>query len=307
MDKKFRISFYPKDASRVKVVSLSRRLGVLAACLLVPLSILGVWLLFAGPLHEPPETRRMRQKLAEENRALKARVGTLNRDMQDLRTDLTRLEEAKVNALMLSGIEYMDGADKRKKSSLFSFFQNLSPAKRDISGSLARARTISASLDSTLELLAGQGDRVASLPTSSPVSREAKSTREFGHSPDPFTGRKAMHAGVDFSHHAGAPIYAAGGGTVSEAGKDLLWGNCVRIDHGRGIETFYAHLQDLKTRRGQRVARGEVIGTMGMTGVSTGVHLHYELTVRNAKVDPMNFFLPDPYLAAGREVSPPGS
>src|SRR5690606_41725328 len=88
MDKKFRISFYPTDTSRVKVVSFSRRLGVLAACILVPLSILGVWLLFVGPLHEPPETRRMRQKLAEENRALKARVGSMNQDMQALRYDL---------------------------------------------------------------------------------------------------------------------------------------------------------------------------------------------------------------------------
>src|SRR5690606_41779072 len=105
MDKKFRISFYPTDTSRVKVVSFSRRLGVLAACMLVPLSILGVWLLFVGPLHEPPETRRMRQKLAEANRALKARVGSMNQDMQVLRSHLAPLEDVQVKGVMLSYVD----------------------------------------------------------------------------------------------------------------------------------------------------------------------------------------------------------
>lgn len=307
MDKKFRISFYPKDASRVKVMSLSRRLGILAACILAPLSVLGVWLFFAGTLHEPAETRQMRKKLAQENSALRERVGKLDEGMRDLRTNLAKLEEQKVNALMLSGIEYMDRNEKRKSSSLFSFFHSLSSHRTDISASLVRARAISASLDTTLALLSSQGSLVETLPTTRPVSREAMSTREFGYSPDPFTGRKAMHAGVDFSQQAGAPVFAAGGGTVAETRKDLLWGNCVRIAHGRGVETFYAHLQDVNVKRGDRVARGRVIGTMGMTGVATGVHLHYELTVRNAKVDPMDFFLPELLLATGREESEPGS
>lgn len=307
MDKKFRISFYPKDASRVKVMSLSRRLGIMAACVLAPMAILGVWLFFAGTLHEPAETRQMRKKLTQENRALRERVGQLDEGMRSLRTDLVRLEEQKVNALMLSGIDYMDRDENRKSSSLFSFFHSLSSIRMDISASLVRARAISASLDTTLTLLSAHGALVASLPTTRPVSRDAMSTREFGYSPDPFTGRKAMHAGVDFSHQAGAPVFAAGGGMVSEVRKDMLWGNCVRIDHGRGVETFYAHLQDMNVKRGDRVARGQTIGSMGMTGVSTGVHLHYELTVRNAKVDPMNFFLPELFLAADSEESAPGS
>ncbi len=302
MDNKFRISFYPKDSSQVKVVSLSRRLGVLIACILIPLALMGAWLILSGTLHEPAETSAVRKKLGQENGALGDRVGKLDEDLRGLRGDLSRLEEQKVNALMISGVEYMEGEKQQKSSSLFSFFHGLASMKTDVGASLNRARAISGYLDSTLDLLQRQTALVEGLPTSPPVSPEAIPTREFGYSPDPFTGRKALHAGVDFSQQAGAPIFAAGGGTVSEVQKDLLWGNCIRINHGRGVETFYAHLQDLNVKQGQKVVRGQTIGTMGMTGVATGVHLHYELTVRNAKVDPMNYFLPELHLAAVAHV-----
>ena len=293
MDKKFRISFYPSDATRIKEVSLSRRLGILAAAVVLPLALLGFWLAFAGPLHETAETRALRKKLAQENRALGDRVGTLGKELQDLRVDLSRLEEQKVNALLLSGMEYMEGAGEGKASRLFSIFRGMTPMKIDVNASLSRARALSAYLDSALALLSVKAVQVEGLPTTYPVLPQAIVTRGFGNSPDPFTGRKALHAGADFSLRAGATVMAAGAGTVADAGKDLHWGNCVRIDHGRGVITFYAHLQDVFVRQGRKVKRGEAIGTMGMTGVSTGVHLHYELMVGGIKVDPMRYFLPD--------------
>lgn len=301
MDKKFRISFYPSDASRVKEVSMSRRIGIIAAAVIGPLSFLGIWLLFAGPLHESAETNQLRKKLSQENRALQERVGKLDADLGGLRSDLNRLEEQKMNALLLSGIGYMEEEKHQKSNRLFSFFEGLSPLKTDVSASLARARAISTSLDSTLRILDRQGGLVEGLPTSYPVTPEAIVTREFGYSPDPFTGRKALHAGVDFSVRAGSPVQASGAGVVVEAGRHLLWGYFVRIDHGRDVQTFYAHLDKLLVNRGQAVARGEVLGLMGKTGVATGVHLHYELAIRGAKADPMRFFLPELILATGRD------
>src|SRR3954468_9340609 len=114
MDPKFRISFYPKDASRIKVVSIRRRVGILAAAIILPLSALGVWFVFAGTLHEPIDTYLLRKKLAQENDALEDRVGTLDQDLNHLRHDLNSLEEQKLNALLLSGIEYMDGEKQHK-------------------------------------------------------------------------------------------------------------------------------------------------------------------------------------------------
>jgi murein DD-endopeptidase MepM/ murein hydrolase activator NlpD len=304
VDRKFRVSFYPSDASRVKEVSMSRRLAIAAAAILVPLSVLGIWLLFAGPLHEPAETYQLRKKLSQENRALSERVGRLDGDLSVLRVDLARLEEQKVNALLLSGIGYLEEEKRGKGSRLFSFFQDLAPMKVDVGASLQRARALSGSLDSTLELLGRRADLVEGLPTSYPVSADAIVTREFGYSPDPFTGRKALHAGVDFSVRAGAPVHAAGAGVVVDAGRDLLWGWYVRIDHGRDVQTFYAHLDKALASRGQAVDRGETVGLMGMTGVATGVHLHYELTIRGAKADPMRYFLPELVLASGTPGAP---
>lgn len=298
MDDKLRINFYPKDTSRVRSLAISRRSLIVAACVAVPLAALGVWLVVSGSLHEPERTRAIRKRLGEENRALEARVGKLDQDLRGLRGELAHLEEQKVNALLISGVEYMESEGKQKSSGLFSFL-HAGAGRPDPGVALAKARAISVSLDSTLALLQTRSDLVEGLPTALPVSPSALNTRGFGYSPDPFTGRKALHTGVDFSQQAGAPVYAAGGGTVVLVDKDLLWGNCLRIEHGHGVETFYAHLQDISVKRGQKVARGQPIGTMGMTGVATGAHLHFELTVRGAKVDPMNYFLPELRLAGG--------
>lgn len=305
MDDKIRISFYPKDTSRVRSLAASRRFLIGLACIAVPLAVLGVWLSVTGSLHEPERTSVLRKRLSEENRALHARVGKLDQDLHGLRGELARLEEQKVNALLITGVEYMEGGRERKASGLFSFLRG-NAGRPDPAAALARARTLSASLDTTLTLLRSRTDLVEGLPTALPVSPSALNTRGFGYSPDPFTGRKALHAGVDFSQQAGAPVYAAGGGTVAAAEKDLMWGNCLRIDHGRGVETFYAHLQDISVKRGQRVVRGQPVGTMGMTGVATGAHLHFELTVRGSKIDPMDFFLPELKLLAGTDASSGG-
>lgn len=307
MDKHFRIQFFPKDTSRVRVVSASRRAILAAAAVILPMALAGVWLVLAGSLHEPDEARALRRKLTEENRALKGRVGNLDSDLKGLRTELSRLEEQKVNALMISGVEYMEGERRHKASGFFSFLHGESAGRPDPGTALRKARILSASLDSTLALLESKSDLVEDLPTGLPVPASAIPTREFGYSPDPFTGRKALHAGVDFSQQAGAPVYAAGGGTVVSVDKDLLWGNCIRIDHGRDVETFYAHLQDVSVKRGQHVVRGQPIATMGMTGVATGAHLHFELTVRGSKTDPMEYFLPELRLAFGVSGWEPGS
>lgn len=300
MDNKFRIHFFPKDASRVKEVAFSRRLTLIGLAILLPLAALGFWLIVAGSLHESSQARAFRKKVAQENHALGDKVGKLDQDLQGLHGELGHLEEQKVNALLISGMEYMEGEKEKKSSSLFSFFRP-PETKVDPAAALGHAQAISAYLDSTLALLSQKSALVEGVPTTYPVAPEAIVTREFGYSPDPFTGRKALHAGVDFSLKNGAVVMAAGGGTVAESGKDLMWGNYVKIDHGRGVQTFYAHLQDVYPRPGQKVARGETIGTMGMTGIATGVHLHYELSIKGAKVDPLQYFLPDLIIATSHE------
>jgi murein DD-endopeptidase MepM/ murein hydrolase activator NlpD len=97
----------------------------------------------------------------------------------------------------------------------------------------------------------------------------------------------SWHPGIDFPAPAGTPVAAAHAGRVLSAGfADDGYGDRVVLDHGRGERTLYAHLSRVLVRRGERVSAGIVIGRVGATGFATGPHLHFEVTVRGAKIDP---------------------
>ncbi len=132
------------------------------------------------------------------------------------------------------------------------------------------------------------------LPLARPASRQFAVSSGFGVRRDPFTGRPALHAGIDFRTPRGTPIRAAGSGRVVTAGRSGGYGNLVEIDHGNGVTTRYAHLTSIAVERGQIVATGDHIGRAGSTGRSTGPHLHYETRIDDEPVDPNRF------LRAGR-------
>lgn len=111
-----------------------------------------------------------------------------------------------------------------------------------------------------------------------------------------------LHGGVDIASYGGAhhPIIAAADGVISFAGPNGAYGNCVIIDHGtndegKKVTTLYGHLHVIHVRAGQPVERGDVIGLMGTTGRSTGVHLHFEVRINNQRLDPLLFFRPEVY------------
>lgn len=99
----------------------------------------------------------------------------------------------------------------------------------------------------------------------------------FGWRTDPFTGRKAMHQGIDFAGKAGSPINAVAEGVVTWSADRFGYGNLVEVDHGNGYVTRYAHNERNLVVVGQRVVRGEEIALMGSTGHATGPHLHFEV------------------------------
>ncbi|MEA3463390.1 MAG: M23 family metallopeptidase [Bacteroidota bacterium] len=113
----------------------------------------------------------------------------------------------------------------------------------------------------------------------------------FGHRIHPIYKIPKMHNGIDFSAPVGTPVYATGDGLVqivtrSERGL----GNQIVIDHGFGYTTFYASLDELNVRRGERVKRGDQIGTVGNTGLSVAPHLHYEVHLNGEAMNPINYF-----------------
>lgn len=149
--------------------------------------------------------------------------------------------------------------------------------------------------DDALTKLAGSLSRLnmlerslVSIPSGRPTASPMLSS-SYGYRSDPFNGHAAFHAGLDFPGRYGQPILAAATGRVSYVGQRQGYGNVVEIDHGHGIMTRYAHLSGFSARTGQDVTRGVQIGRMGSTGRSTGTHLHFEVRVNGAPINPRRF------------------
>ena len=113
---------------------------------------------------------------------------------------------------------------------------------------------------------------------------------QYGYRTDPIDGKRRMHRGQDFAVNLNTPVLATGAGVVTKAQYDSGWGRYVKIDHGYGYETIYAHLYKINVKKGQKVKRGDVIGKSGNSGRAAGFHLHYEVH-KNKKVDdPKKYF-----------------
>ena len=145
-------------------------------------------------------------------------------------------------------------------------------------------RTLAARVD-RLDVLR---DLLRALPLGEPVAA-ATVNSGFGYRRDPFSGRAAMHPGVDFSAAPGTPVYPTAAGTVAFAGWHAEYGRMIEIDHGYGIRTRYAHLSRSLVEPGRFVTAGQRIGLLGSTGRATGPHLHYEVMIQGKNVDPDKF------------------
>ncbi len=126
------------------------------------------------------------------------------------------------------------------------------------------------------------------LPNSSPIS-VAFNSSSYGWRIDPFNGNKAFHEGLDFTANTGVPIRAAADGIVSVAALTHDYGRMVKIGHGAGLETRYAHASKLLVKAGERVTKGQVVALVGSTGRSTGPHLHYEIRLNGNALDPRRY------------------
>ncbi len=125
------------------------------------------------------------------------------------------------------------------------------------------------------------------LPSLWPVRGQI--TAGFGQRMDPFSGEGAFHAGLDIAAPFGSRVEVTADGIVAQAGREAGYGNEVLIDHGFGVTTRYCHLSKIFVVVGEKVQRGQVIGAVGMTGRTTGPHLHYEVLVHETPVNPTRY------------------
>lgn len=156
-----------------------------------------------------------------------------------------------------------------------------------------------------LEYFHADGVSVKRMLMKTPIEGGFRQTSGFGMRRHPILGYSRMHKGIDFAAPTGTPVLASGAGTVASAAFNSGYGNVIVLSHGQGFQTRYAHLRGFArgVRTGARVEQGQVIGYVGTTGLSTGPHLHYEVYLKGAAVNPADSKLPTGRWLAGRDLA----
>lgn len=151
------------------------------------------------------------------------------------------------------------------------------------------------SLDTIMSLALSREEKLASIPSIKPVSedklkRKIRHLSGYGIRIHPVHKVKKFHRGIDFTAPRGTTIQATGNGTVIKVEKKKLgYGRNVVIDHGYGYQSLYAHMQDINVKEGEKVRKGQKIGTVGSSGTSTAPHLHYEIRLNGKSVNPIDY------------------
>ncbi len=269
----------------------------LAFCALVPaLAALNIWL-----THSWLESRRLEEELRNATRTIeeqRRRFMHLTERVTQVGRDLERVRSFDDKLRIMMNME-QDPAevggerlDDFSRTYLPLHRQELAARKmQEFLDRLSEAARLEEVRQQDLLLaLRGNRDALASMPAIWPVTGFVSSG--FGWRASLFgNGRGHFHKGLDITNRVGTPIIAPAQGSVTLAGPDGAYGISVEINHGGGIVTKYGHMQRCTVTVGTWVKRGEVIGHIGMTGRTTGPHLHYEVRLNGVPVDPMRYIL----------------
>ena len=261
--------------------------------------ILSVFILLNTNLINTPKELSLRREL----RNLELNYELLNKNMQQIEQVLANIEERDNNIYRLyfeanpipeeqrragfGGINRYKGLEGFNNSDMI-----IATTKRmDV---IKKQMAIqSKSLDEITKLAEEKEKLLAAIPAIQPINNEdlTRMASGFGWRTDPFTKARKKHRGMDFTAPRGVPIYASGDGKVTRAdNRSSGFGKHIRIDHGYGYMSLYAHLSKYNVKRGQKVKRGDLIGFVGNTGRSEAPHLHYEVWKDKERINPINFY-----------------
>ena len=188
------------------------------------------------------------------------------------------------------------GVNRYKKLSGYSNSDLIINTSKKIDQLTKQLYLQSKSFEEVVDLAKNKSKMLASIPAIQPVANKdlKRMTSGYGYRIHPIYKTRKMHYGMDFSAKTGTEIYATGDGVISKVRRSKRgYGNYVKINHDFGYETLYAHMSKYIVKKGQKVKRGEVIGYVGNTGISTAPHLHYEVRKDKKKINPVNFYYND--------------
>lgn len=245
-------------------------------------------------------------RLTQRNKALLAQLDQFQKRVGSLQSRLDKLASNDAEYRSLAGLRTIDpevmqaGVGGPGLGSLNSYplwtvdsaaSKTAFAVSYDLGALERRAKVLSASLNEATDSLVVHRELMESTPSIAPTLGWISSP--FGKRMHPIYDRPIFHEGVDFAAPKGTPIYATAKGKVVRAGWDAGYGLMVELDDGFGYSTVYAHASKILVRRGQEVARGDVIALVGGTGLTTAPNLHYEVRVNGVPVNPVNYILPN--------------
>jgi len=241
-------------------------------------------------------------QLRQETQEQKSKIHFFSSKIEDLEKQLSKLSDFDKRIRIIANLEKgqettshlgMGGpspSDVREKLRLEKDDKGLvRQMKIDVERLKAEATNQEESLSELEKLLQSKKEVLIHTPSVWPVMGWV--TSGFGFRTNPFTGLTQMHEGLDISNRVGTPVIAVADGIVSDSGNDWAHGRIVVISHGFGLVTRYSHLSKVLVRVGQKVKRGDNIAEVGVTGKTTGPHLHYEIRLNGVPVNPMKYIL----------------
>lgn len=312
----YTIMIVPEKTTQVRKILVPAwlvRLGAVAIA--VTLVLVGVMVANYGyvmsQVGENNELKTENRRLRQSVQVFKGKMGTLESAMERVKTFSTRLkvitgaeDRGGVAALMKSIPDASTNTGVRTvPSEVAAIEAELDPRDPEhvelqaqyqeldlkITSLTAESLALEQNLQDQYEHLVDQKAFLAALPTRKPAI--GYYTSGFGTRRAPFGGKVKMHEGVDIANHPGTPIKATADGVVTFANTKAGYGQTVILDHGYGLQTWYAHTRKILVKNGQKVRRGETVALLGNTGRSTGPHCHYEVRVNGIPVDPLSYIL----------------
>ncbi|MDO1501344.1 M23 family metallopeptidase [Winogradskyella maritima] len=257
------------------------------------------FVIIASQFFESPKER----ELARENQNLKFQYELLDKRLDDAMAVLENVEE-RDNAIYRLYFEAnpipeeqrragFGGVNRYKKYEGFNNSELIIETNKKLDVLEKAVVVQSKSLDEIKILAEDKEKFLEAIPAIQPVNNEnlTRMASGYGYRTDPFTKVRKFHYGMDFTAPRGTPIYATGDGIVKRADNSSTgYGKHIRIDHGYGYISLYAHLYKYNVRVNQRVKRGDLIGYVGSTGRSEAPHLHYEVWKDDERINPINFY-----------------
>ncbi|AOE50457.1 M23 family metallopeptidase [Kangiella sediminilitoris] len=302
-----RITIIKSDQKGIKAVELGRQ-KLIVTCVLSVISVLGIiaatfystkWALQQDLVSESAiqkwqiELSQQKQELERAKRLSEDKVQALSSRLASMQAHILRLDAAGSRLAEEAGIKDEFG---------FGEAPAIGGPSEDVTADKATYNDVASSLDSiqsSIEAKEQQLFALESLLLDKNISAEQQISGRpvnsgwlsspYGYRADPFTGKRAWHAGIDFSALAGSDVVATAAGVVTTVERKAGYGIFIEISHGDGYTTRYGHNKAALVKKGDLVQKGELIAKVGSTGRSTGPHVHYEITKNGKRVNPWRY------------------